>query len=51
MYTMYRISSNRRPSVYFLHDSADAAFKRGRRLNGAGVYLLRVFLATPTHSM
>ena len=42
---IYRISSNRRPGVYFLRDSADPAFKRGRRLNGAGVYLLHVFLA------
>ena len=38
----YRISSNRRPGVYFLRDSADPAFKR---LNGAGVYLLHMFLA------
>ena len=29
---MYCISSNRRPGVYFLRDSADPAFKRGRRL-------------------
>ena len=43
--TMYRISSNRRPGVYFLRDSVDPAFKQGRRLNGAGVYLLHVFLA------
>ena len=42
---LYRISSNRGPGVYFLRDSADPAFKRGRRLNGAGVYLLHVFLA------
>ena len=28
----YRISSNRRPGVYFLRDFADPAFKRGRRL-------------------
>ena len=42
---MHRISSNRRPGVYFLCDSADPAFKRGRRLNGAGVYLLHAFLA------
>ena len=36
----YRISSNRHPGVYFLRDSADPAFKRGRHLNRAGVYLL-----------
>ena len=41
----YRISSNRRPGVYFLRDSADPAFKRGRRLNGAAFILLHVFLA------
>ena len=45
---MYRISSNRHPGVYILHDSADPAFKRGQRLNGAGIYLLHVFLA-PAH--
>ena len=38
---MYRISSNRRPGVYF---SADPA---GRRLNGAGVYLLHVSCPRP----
>ena len=41
----YRISLNRRPGIYFLPESADPAIKRGRRLNGAGVYLLDVFLA------
>ena len=35
----YRISSNRRPGVYFLRDSADPVF------NEAGVYLLHAFLA------
>ena len=41
----YHIPSNRRPGVYFFRDSADPAFKRGRRLNGVGVYLVHVFLA------
>ena len=41
----YRISSNRRPGVYFLRDSADPAFKRGRRL-----FYFTYFLPTPgTH--
>ena len=29
----YHISSNRRPGVYFLHDSGGPAFKQGRCLN------------------
>ena len=33
----YRISSNRRPGVYFLRDSADPAFKQGRRLLSARI--------------
>ena len=33
-----RISLNIGPGVYFLPASFDPALKRGRRLNGAGVY-------------
>ena len=36
--SIYRISLNIGPGVYFLPASFDPALKRGRRLNGAGVY-------------
>ena len=34
----YRISSIKRPGVYFFRGEIYPAFKRGRRLYGAGVY-------------
>ena len=36
---MYRISSIKRPGVYFFRGEIYPAFKRGRRLYEAGVYL------------
>ena len=36
----YRISLNTRPYVYFFQDNVDPALKRGRRINGAGVFFL-----------
>ena len=35
---IYRISSIKRPGVYFFRGEIYPAFKRGRRLYGAGVY-------------
>ena len=35
---LYRISLHKGPDVYFLPATFDPALKRGRRLNGAGVY-------------
>ena len=36
----YRISLNTHPGVYFFQDIVDPALKRGRHINGAGVYFL-----------
>ena len=38
MHNTYRISLNTSPGVYFFQDIVDPALKRGRRINGAGVY-------------
>ena len=46
---VYRISSNRRPGVYFFHDCVDPVSKRGRRLFEGGVYLLDVLVHVTVH--
>ena len=38
VHCVYRISSIKRPGVYFFRDEIYPAFKWGRRLYGAGVY-------------